>query len=80
MVVSKKFYSIKKLNLWPIFLDEDVNSTTAKRKIIHSVKKDLRVSASKLALSMSSTIGEKITDETIRHTLHQYGFHGRTPI
>ncbi|GFT67739.1 transposable element Tc1 transposase [Trichonephila clavipes] len=29
---------------------------------------------------MSSTSGEKISDETIRRTLHQYGFHGRTPI
>ncbi|GFX42833.1 hypothetical protein TNCV_5071971 [Trichonephila clavipes] len=29
---------------------------------------------------MSSTIVEKISDETIRRTLHQYGFHGRTPI
>ncbi|GFR20505.1 uncharacterized protein TNCT_134471 [Trichonephila clavata] len=32
---------------------KEIRSTTAKRKIIHSVKKDLRVSASKLALSMS---------------------------
>ncbi|XP_055951595.1 uncharacterized protein LOC129987664 [Argiope bruennichi] len=55
-------------------------SITVKRKIIHSVKKDPRVSASKLALSMSSTIGKKISDETIRRTLHQYGFHDRTPI
>ncbi|GFV19138.1 hypothetical protein TNCV_3223561 [Trichonephila clavipes] len=29
---------------------------------------------------MSSTIGEKISHETIRRTLHQYGFHGRSPI
>ncbi|GFV06544.1 transposable element Tcb1 transposase [Trichonephila clavipes] len=29
---------------------------------------------------MSCTIGEKISDETIRRTLHQYGFLGRTPI
>ncbi|GFX82264.1 transposable element Tcb2 transposase [Trichonephila clavipes] len=29
---------------------------------------------------MSSTIAEKISHETIRRTLHQYGFHGRTPI
>ncbi|GFS93076.1 transposable element Tcb1 transposase [Trichonephila clavipes] len=59
---------------------KEILCTTAKRKIIHSVKKDPRVSASKLALSMSSTIGENISDETIRRTLHQYGFHGRTPI
>ncbi|GFW28956.1 uncharacterized protein TNCV_202791 [Trichonephila clavipes] len=59
---------------------KEIPSTTAKRKIIHSVKKDPRVSASKLALSMTSTIGEKISDETIRRTLHQYGFHGRTRI
>ncbi|GFX62776.1 hypothetical protein TNCV_3351021 [Trichonephila clavipes] len=59
---------------------KEILSTTVKRKIIHSVKKDPRVSASKLALSMSSTIEEKISDETIRRTLHQYGFHGRTPI
>ncbi|XP_055950831.1 uncharacterized protein LOC129984903 [Argiope bruennichi] len=59
---------------------KEILTTTAKRKIIHSVKKDPRVSASKLALSMSSTIGKKISDETIRRTLHQYGFHGRTPI
>ncbi|GFQ63764.1 uncharacterized protein TNCT_656651 [Trichonephila clavata] len=32
---------------------KEILSTTAKRKIIHSVKKDPRVSASKLALSMS---------------------------
>ncbi|GFX33268.1 hypothetical protein TNCV_1796411 [Trichonephila clavipes] len=38
------------------------------------------MSASKLALSMSSTIGENISDETIRCNLHQYGFHSRTPI
>ncbi|GFV40650.1 transposable element Tcb1 transposase [Trichonephila clavipes] len=84
MVVFKKFYrSIKKTgsvgNIPGRGLKE-ILSTTAKRKIIHSVKKDPRVSASKLALSMSSTIGEKISDETIRSTLHQYGFHGRTPI
>ncbi|GFR01468.1 uncharacterized protein TNCT_183611 [Trichonephila clavata] len=59
---------------------KEILNTTAKRKIIHSVKKDLRVSASKLALSLSSTIGEKISDETIRRTLPQYGFHGCTPI
>ncbi|GFY12449.1 transposable element Tc1 transposase [Trichonephila clavipes] len=59
---------------------KEILSTTAKRKIIHSVKKDLRVSASKLALSISFTIGEKISDKTIRRTLHQYGFQGRTPI
>ncbi|GFS51667.1 transposable element Tc1 transposase [Trichonephila clavipes] len=59
---------------------KEILSTSAKRKIIHSVKKDPRVSASKLALSMSSTIEEKISDGTIRRTLHQYGFHGRTPI
>ncbi|GFY10986.1 transposable element Tcb1 transposase [Trichonephila clavipes] len=59
---------------------KEILSTIAKRKIIPSVKKDPRVSASKLALSMSSTIGEKIMDETIRRTLHQYEFHGRTPI
>ncbi|GFR05831.1 uncharacterized protein TNCT_735051 [Trichonephila clavata] len=59
---------------------KEILSTTAKRNIIHSVKKDPRVSASKLALSMSSTIGEKTSDETIRRTLNQYGFHGRTPI
>ncbi|GFX24998.1 transposable element Tcb1 transposase [Trichonephila clavipes] len=29
---------------------------------------------------MFSTIEEKISDETIRRTLHQYGFHGRIPI
>ncbi|GFX43114.1 hypothetical protein TNCV_2711581 [Trichonephila clavipes] len=38
------------------------------------------MSAPKLVLSMSSTIGEKISDEKIRRTLHHYGFHGRTPI
>ncbi|GFS92570.1 uncharacterized protein TNCV_1160291 [Trichonephila clavipes] len=59
---------------------KEILSTTAKRKIIHSVKKIPRVSASKLALSMSSKIREKISDETIRRTLHQYWFHGRTPI
>ncbi|GFX32533.1 uncharacterized protein TNCV_3704071 [Trichonephila clavipes] len=60
---------------------KEILSTTAKRKIIHSVKKDPRVSASKLALSiLSSTIGEKISDETNQCTLHQYGFHGCTPI
>ncbi|GFW22046.1 transposable element Tc1 transposase [Trichonephila clavipes] len=59
---------------------KEILSTTAKRKIIHSVKKDPKVSASKLALSMSSTIREKISDETIRRNLHQYGFHGHTPI
>ncbi|GFQ67823.1 uncharacterized protein TNCT_634401 [Trichonephila clavata] len=59
---------------------KEILSTTVKRKIIHSVKKDPRMSASKLALSMASIIGEKISDETIRRTLHQYGFHGRTPI
>ncbi|XP_055943149.1 uncharacterized protein LOC129972870 [Argiope bruennichi] len=58
---------------------KEILTTTAKRKIIHSVKKDPRVSASKLVLSMSSTIGKKISVETIRRTLHQYGFHGRTP-
>ncbi|GFQ80544.1 uncharacterized protein TNCT_196651 [Trichonephila clavata] len=45
---------------------KEILSTTAKRKIIHSVKNDPRESASKLALSMSSTIGEKISDERIR--------------
>ncbi|GFV66417.1 hypothetical protein TNCV_4898981 [Trichonephila clavipes] len=59
---------------------KEILSTTAKRMIIHSVKKEPRVSASKLALSMSSTIEEIISDETIRRTLHQYGFHDRTPI
>ncbi|GFS91018.1 uncharacterized protein TNCV_2120121 [Trichonephila clavipes] len=59
---------------------KEILCTTAKRKIIHPVKKDPRVSASKLALSLSSTIRKKISDETIRRTLHQYGFRGRTLI
>ncbi|GFU71367.1 transposable element Tcb1 transposase [Trichonephila clavipes] len=84
MVVSKKLYrSIKKTgsvaNI-PGRGRKEILSTAAKRKIIHSVKKDPRGSASKLALSMSSTIGEKVSDEAIRRILHQYGFHSRTPI
>ncbi|GFV22467.1 transposable element Tcb1 transposase [Trichonephila clavipes] len=81
--VQKIYRSIKK----PRFVvsiprreRKEILSTTAERKIIHSVKKNPRVSASKLALSMFSTIVENISDETIRRTLHQYGFHGRTPI
>ncbi|GFW66319.1 hypothetical protein TNCV_1712181 [Trichonephila clavipes] len=34
----------------------------------------------KLASSISSEIGKKISAETVRRVLHNAGFHGRTPV
>ncbi|GFX82089.1 uncharacterized protein TNCV_398191 [Trichonephila clavipes] len=59
---------------------KEILSATAKRKIIRSVKKNPLLSAPKLASSILSEIGEKISVETIRRVLHNAGFHVRTPV
>ncbi|GFW38124.1 transposable element Tcb1 transposase [Trichonephila clavipes] len=55
-------------------------SVAAKRKIIRSVKKNPLLSAPKLASSVLSEIGKKISAESVRGVLHNAGFHGRTPV
>ncbi|GFW60983.1 transposable element Tcb2 transposase [Trichonephila clavipes] len=59
---------------------KEILNGTAKRKIICSVKKNPLLSAPKLASSISSKIGGKISAETIRCVLRNAGFHSRTPV
>ncbi|GFW84597.1 transposable element Tcb1 transposase [Trichonephila clavipes] len=59
---------------------EEILSVAAKREIIRSVTKNPLLSAPKLASSVSSEIGKKISAETVRRVLHNAGFHGRTPV
>ncbi|GFT40289.1 transposable element Tc1 transposase [Trichonephila clavipes] len=59
---------------------KEILSASAKRKIIRSVKKNPLLSAPKLASSISSAIGEKISAETVRRVLHNARLHGRIPV
>ncbi|GFV07701.1 transposable element Tcb2 transposase [Trichonephila clavipes] len=58
---------------------KEILNHIAKRKIIRSVKKNPLLSAPKLASSISSEIGGKVSAETVRRVLHKAGFDGRTP-
>ncbi|GFS83576.1 hypothetical protein NPIL_199501 [Nephila pilipes] len=59
---------------------KEIIRTTAKRKIIRSIKKNPMLSTPKLASSMPSKIGKSVSAETVRCVHHIVGFHGHTPI
>ncbi|GFT91312.1 hypothetical protein TNCV_2168981 [Trichonephila clavipes] len=50
------------------------------KTMVVSKKYCKNISAPKLASSISSEIGEKISAETLRRALHNAGFHGRIPV
>ena len=59
---------------------EKILITAPKNMIMHLVRKNTKLRAPKLALSMSSEIGRSVSAETAGCVLHNAGLHGHTPI
>ncbi|GFS52435.1 transposable element Tc1 transposase [Trichonephila clavipes] len=53
-----------------------MNSIT-ERRVIHQVKIDPKISASKIAASTSNTLGRSVSAETVRRVLRKAGYNGR---
>ncbi|GFR01490.1 HTH_Tnp_Tc3_2 domain-containing protein [Trichonephila clavata] len=53
-----------------------MNSIT-ERRVIHQVKIDPKISAPKIAVSTSNTLGRSVSAETVRRVLRKAGYKGR---
>ncbi|GFX82489.1 hypothetical protein TNCV_2166371 [Trichonephila clavipes] len=48
-----------------------------KRRVIHQVKSDPKISAPKIAASTSNTLGRSVSAETVRRVIRKAGYNGR---